>query len=112
MVNSIICSWILNVVGPKLHTNIAYEEMARDMWINLQKRYAVGNTPKIHQLKTDLAACKQGELDGVDFYSKLSGMWSKLDGYTKVSYCTCGTCECKVSKRSPRCLRKSKPINS
>ena len=38
---------------------------------------------KMHQLKTDLAACKQDELDIVDFYSKLSGMWSKLENYVK-----------------------------
>jgi len=97
-VNSMICLWILNVVDPKLRTSIAYVETAREMWTNLQKRYAIGNTPKIHQLKADLATCKQGELDVVEFYSKLSGMWSELDNYTKLSHCICGKCECSLNK--------------
>ena len=74
MVNSMICSWIINVINPKLHTSIAYAETAYEMWKNLRKRYAVANTPKIHQLKTELAACKQGSLEVVEFYSKLMGM--------------------------------------
>jgi len=37
--------------------------------------------------------------DVVEFYSKLLGMWSMLDNYAKVPYCTCGKCECGVSNR-------------
>lgn len=108
MINSIICLWILNVVNPKLHTSIAYADTAQDMWTNSQKRYVVGNTPKIHQLKADLAACKQGELDIVDFYSKLSGMWSELDNYTKVPYCTCGKCECELNKKITKMFKEER----
>ena len=50
---------------------------------NLQKRYVVANTPKIHQLKIDMAACKQGGLEVVEFYSKLMGLWSWLNSYTR-----------------------------
>ena len=38
------------------------------MWENLRKRYAVANTPKIHQLKAEIAACQQGGLEVVEFY--------------------------------------------
>ena len=53
-------------------------------------------TPKIHQLKTDLAACKQGSLEVVEFYLKLMGMWSELENYAKVPQCTSGKCECEI----------------
>lgn len=68
MVNSMICSWIVYVTDPKLHTRVAYAETAQAMWENLQRRYVVANTPKIHQLKTDFASCKQGSLEVVEFY--------------------------------------------
>ena len=58
MMNSMICSWIINVIDPKLHMSIAYVETAAMMWENLRKRYPVPNTPKVHQLKTDIVACK------------------------------------------------------
>ena len=71
MENSMICSWMLNVINHKLWTSIAYIDNAKLMRINLKKRYAVSNAPKIHQLKTKLAECKQGRSEVVEFYSKL-----------------------------------------
>ena len=50
-----ICSWIINVIDLKLHTSIAYVETAAVMWESLWKRYVMANTPKIHQLKADIA---------------------------------------------------------
>ena len=38
MVNSIITSWILDVIDSKLHTSVAYEDMAHKVWVNIQKR--------------------------------------------------------------------------
>jgi len=69
-----ICPWMVNVIDPRLHTSVAYAETSRTMWENLSKRYAIANTPKIHQLKSDLASCKQGGLDVIEFDSKLMGM--------------------------------------
>jgi len=68
------CSWIINVIYPKIRTSISYVETALVMWENLRKRYAVANTPKIHQFTTNIAACKQEGLYVAEFYSKLMGM--------------------------------------
>ena len=32
VVNSMICSWIINVIDPKLHTSVAYVETAYEMF--------------------------------------------------------------------------------
>jgi len=74
MANSMICSWILNVIEPKLRTSIFYVDTGELMWENLKKHYAVSNAPTIHQLKTKLAECKQGGSKVVEFYSKLMGI--------------------------------------
>jgi len=94
-----ICSWIVNVIDSKLHTSMAYAEMAQALWKNLSKGYAIANTPKIQQLKIDLASCKQGGSEVVEFYYKLMGIWSKLENYAKVPYCTWGKCEYGVGKK-------------
>ena len=78
MANSMICSWILNVIDPKLRISITYVKTAELMWTNLRKRYAIFNAPKIHQLKANIANCKQGDLDVGDFCSKLVNLWNKL----------------------------------
>jgi len=48
MVNSMLCSWLLNVIDLKLQMNVAYSDTAKIMWDDLKKRYAMVNTPKIH----------------------------------------------------------------
>ena len=53
MANSMLCSWILNVIDPKLRITTAYSDTAREMWEDLKKCYAVANAPKIHQLKSE-----------------------------------------------------------
>jgi len=58
MVNSMICSWLLNVIDRKLHPSVAFAETARAMWEDLHKRYGVASAPKIYQLKTSIAECK------------------------------------------------------
>ena len=74
MVNSMICSWIVNAIHPKLLASVAYVEAAQAMWGNLSKWYAIANTPKIHQLKINLASYKQGDSEVIEFYSKLMRM--------------------------------------
>ena len=71
MTNYMLCSWMLNVVDPKLRTSIAYSNTAKIIWDDMKKRYALANTPKIHQLKAKIANCKQGDLDVGNIYLSL-----------------------------------------
>jgi len=108
MANSMICSWILIVIDPTLGTSIAYVDIARLMWENLKKRYAVSDAPKIHQLKTKPAKCKQGGLEVVEFYSKLMGLWSELENQMRFPRCACGKSECKIGERLMKMVDKEK----
>ena len=87
---------ILNVIDPKLHTSAAYEDAAHKMWVNIQKRSSIMNVPRSHQLKAEIASCKQGSMEVVEFYSKLMGLWSELANFIKIPSakceCTCGKC--------------------
>ena len=49
MVNSMIVSWIINVIDRRLHKSAANIDSAEELWENIQKRYAVPNIPKIHR---------------------------------------------------------------
>ena len=77
---------MFNVINPKLRMNIAYSDTAQIMWEDMKKRYAMANTPKIHQLKANIANCKQGDLDVGDFYSKLMHLWNELSNLVKFPY--------------------------
>jgi len=82
MGNSMICSWILNVIEPKLRLSVAFMDTVMAMWKNLEQRYAVTNIPKVHRLKANVAECKQGGMEVVDFYAKLANLWSELESHT------------------------------
>jgi len=58
MANSMLCFWLLNVIDLKFCTTIAYSDIAKFMWDNVKKRYAVANSSKIQQLKANFANCK------------------------------------------------------
>ena len=79
--------------------NVAYSDAAKIMWDDLKKCYAMANTPKIHQLKANIANCKQGDLDVGEFFAKLNNLWNELANLIKVPMCTCKGCECGVRSR-------------
>ena len=108
MANSMVCSWTLNVIDPKLRTSVAYVDTAPLMWTHLKKRYLVSNAPKIHQFKTKLAECKQGGSEVVEFFSKLMGLWSELENQVRFPCCTCGKCECNISKQLIKMIEEEK----
>ena len=113
MVNSMITLWILNVVDSKLHTSMAYEDTTHKMWVNIQKRYSVINVPCIHQLKSEIAFCKQGSMELVELYSKLIGLWSELANFIKIPNstceCTCGKCICDTYRTIIKMMEDDKP---
>ena len=67
-----ITSWILKVIEPRLHVSITYADLALVVWEN--KELLVPNVLKIHQLMGEIALCKQGNLEVVDFLNKLMGL--------------------------------------
>ena len=64
------------------------------MWDDLRKRYAVANTPTIHQLKANIANCKQGDMEVSGFFSKLANLWNELSNLVKVSVYNCSGYKC------------------
>jgi len=90
VVNSMVTSWIMNVIDPKLHTSFAYAKSVGALWENIHKRYSIPNVPKIHQLKAQIASCKQNKQEVVEFFNRLVGLWNELGNYVKIPDCKCG----------------------
>ncbi|XP_074271153.1 uncharacterized protein LOC141595079 [Silene latifolia] len=88
--NAMIKAWLRSVIDEKLHPSIAFSGTVVEIWKELQERYAAGNAARIHQLKSDLAACRQGNRSVVDYYTNLKSLWDELATYSRVPDCTCG----------------------
>ena len=89
MVNSMIKSWIMNVIEPKLNLSFSYVKFAKASWENIHKHYLLPIMPQIHQLKAQFASCKQNKQEVVEFFNRLIRLWNELMNYVKIPNCKC-----------------------
>ena len=112
MVNSMVSSWSLNVVHPRLRTSVAYTNTGKAMWETLRKHYAIDNALQIHQLKTSIANCNQGGLSVVEFYAKIKDLWVELENHYKIPLCTFTRCTYGATNKIVQNMNKRSHINS
>ncbi|KAJ4768963.1 Retroelement pol polyprotein-like [Rhynchospora pubera] len=97
--NSMMVSWVFNSIDPSLQPSVAYYETIKEMWDDLRERFSVGNAPRIHQLKSEIAAAKQHGQPVVIYYTHLKGMWDELSHHSPVPSCVCQGCTCHVTAK-------------
>ena len=102
-----VSSWLINVIDLKLRTSVAYVETTEGMRQNLKRQYVVANARKVHQREADVRTCKQGGLLVVEFFSKLMGVWSKLDNAI-FPQSNCQEYECKINDKLVKLIEEEK----
>ncbi|XP_013622886.1 PREDICTED: uncharacterized protein LOC106328890 [Brassica oleracea var. oleracea] len=89
-VNSMIVGWIRASISPAIRSTVTFTADASKMWGDLKRRFSVGNSVRVHQLKTELAACKQEGASVMEYFGRLSLKWEELLNYKPLPTCTCG----------------------
>jgi len=98
-VQSMLISWIMNTIEPSLRSIVTYIETAKELWDNLKEQLSVVNGPRIQQLKSELAHCKQRGMSIVNYYGKLKSLWDELAIYEPILAFTCKGCECEIIQK-------------
>ncbi|CAA7049973.1 unnamed protein product [Microthlaspi erraticum] len=88
-VNSMIVGWIRASISPKIRSTVTFTSDAHKLWIDLMTRFSVGNGVRVHQLKSELASCRQEGMSVMDYFGKLSSKWEELLNYKPLPHCTC-----------------------
>ncbi|GAA0147069.1 hypothetical protein LIER_42937 [Lithospermum erythrorhizon] len=57
-VNSMLVSWILRSMEPRLAQTVPYFEEAKTLWDYLAKRFFIANGPCLQQLRADITRCR------------------------------------------------------
>ena len=96
-VNSMIVSWIMNTIEPTVRYALTHMEIAKELWDDIKECFSVTDGARVHQLKSELASCKQQGASLMSYYSKLKQLWEELANFDVVSGCKCGKCECNVA---------------
>lgn len=76
--NSMVKSWILNVVNKEIYDSILYYEDAVEMWTDLFTRFRVNNLPRKYQLEQAVMTLKQGSLNLSTYFTKKKTLWEQL----------------------------------
>ncbi|XP_074277011.1 uncharacterized protein LOC141600667 [Silene latifolia] len=97
--NAMIRAWLRNVIDEKLHPSITFTQPVAEIWEELRARYSAGNAPRVHQLKSELNECKQGNDTVVEYYTRLKTIWDELGNYSKIKACTCGAAKSIIQER-------------
>ncbi|CAJ2634039.1 unnamed protein product [Trifolium pratense] len=95
-VQSMVVSWILNTIEASLRSTISYMENAKELWDDIKERLSIANGPRIQQLKSELAECKQEGMSMVNYFGKLKALWDELGNYQQIPTCTCEGCKCNI----------------
>ncbi|XP_033144158.1 uncharacterized protein LOC117132874 [Brassica rapa] len=88
-VNSMIIGWIRTSISPKIRSTVTFASDAHKLWEDLAQRFSIGNAVRAHQLRAELAACRQDGMSVIDYFGKLSIRWEELLMYKPLPKCTC-----------------------
>lgn len=87
--NDIVVTWIHNALPPDIKASTFYTETARQLWFDLEQRYARKNALRLYQIKQSIITLMQNQEPVRVYFSKLKVLIDELMNYEPISNCTC-----------------------
>ncbi|KAK4388315.1 hypothetical protein Sango_2438100 [Sesamum angolense] len=73
-VDSMVTSWILNVITKKISKAFLYMKSSRQLWLDLEERYGENNGLLVYQLQRAIASMTQGMQNVVEYFNSLTAL--------------------------------------
>ena len=67
--NNLVISWIMNSICESISRSILYVESAREIWLQLEKRFSLSNGSRKYHLNRDVFSIKQNGGSVSDYYT-------------------------------------------
>ncbi|KAJ1430349.1 Zinc finger, CCHC-type [Sesbania bispinosa] len=100
-----VMAWIINSTNPSLHGSISHATTARDVWLDLEERFAQTNAPRIHQLWRSLCLMEQEpDVSVTEFYTKFKTLVDELNEQQPLPKCTCGASKEMNQREEDQCV--------
>ncbi|KAL2907188.1 Retrovirus-related Pol polyprotein from transposon TNT 1-94 [Bienertia sinuspersici] len=102
-VNSMLVSWILRTVEPRLAASFPYFDEASKLWAYLERRYCAANGPRLQQLRAAITGCQQSSSMSVEeYFATLMGLFDDLHRLKPPHGRECGSCSCNLAEKYAR----------
>lgn len=90
--NNMVTSWLLNSVSVDIRNSIVYLQSAREIWTDLEIRYAQSNVPKLFHLRKEISHLAQGSMSISAYFMKFRAVHNELECLITKPRCTCNLC--------------------
>lgn len=72
--NTMVTSWILNLVSKDIAASVIYIDNAADVWIDLKECFSQKNGPRIYQIQKSISALSQDDLSVGAYFTKIKAL--------------------------------------
>lgn len=97
--NHLVISWLLNSISLEIRSSVVFLSTSKQIWDELEIRYAQSNLLKFFGLRRELAQVSQGTLSVTSYCTKFKTLTDEPDCMSAKPKCTCTTYTCAVNSR-------------
>uniref|UniRef100_A0A803LHW5 Retrotransposon Copia-like N-terminal domain-containing protein n=1 Tax=Chenopodium quinoa TaxID=63459 RepID=A0A803LHW5_CHEQI len=77
--NSMVISWIHGCLSDTIKKSVLYVSTAREVWVQLEKRFSMSNGSRKYKLNRDLYNLKQNSSSINNYYTSMTSLWEEID---------------------------------
>ncbi|KAL7607530.1 hypothetical protein Lser_V15G19588 [Lactuca serriola] len=106
--DSMIKGWINTAMEKDIRTSVKYAYTSKEIWDDLEERFGKESAPRAYELKQSLTITRQEGTSVSAYYTKLRGLWDKIQTISPLPRCSCSTRTCDIGKRLNEFKEKEK----